>query len=959
MKKTIKFFTIFLIIIFLFVTHINVSYAVIDEIKEIKNESVENSAETEDVLTDEDKNKNQNEEKNEISNELNNDITSNDKDSNIIENKVDENVIENEVDNNNIDNTIESEDNSINTNQSVYENEIVESNIEEQYAKGIDLTSNEIIQNNTINEITTKLTGRAVGIDGGSNSDGASINLWDNANARQQKFIFEYNEDGYYEIINQKSRKLLDVVGSGMTSGTRVDQWKDNGGFDNQKWIIEKTEDGYYNIISKLNGLYLTVNGTGANCDLLCVTDATGSDNQKFMIIQKGTISDEQPVEDGTYKIVLANAPTQSLTVDGGKTSDGANVHIWKYANTSQQQFELKYDGNGYYAIIPIHSGKRIDIAGRGNEANVDQWSDNGGNENQKWAIVKSASGNYNLISQRQNLYLDAYRSGTADGTNIEVYEKSGGIGQEFKLQKIEIENIVGEKTVEDGTYKIVLANAPTQSLTVDGGKTSDGANVHIWEYLNTPQQQFNLVYDGDGYYEIIPIHSGKRLDIAGSANEANVDQWSNNGGNDNQKWVIRESASGNYNIISKRKNLYLDAYASGTQNGTNIQVYEKSEGNGQEFKLEKIENKSEKTVANDEYKVLPKLNKNMVVEASASNTDNNGRLQIWDNFNLDAQRLNFEYENGFYKITLKHSGKSLTVKDNNFAEGTDVVQYDYQGLDSQKWLVRDTGKNGLVISSLTNPALSVTVEGNVENGSKLILSKTDYNDNQLFDIHTTKITIVLNPGHGGSSTGCAHGSIVEKNVTLQIAQKIQANLSKYSDINVILTRTGDYDMDLAPRAMIARNNNADLYVSLHINDEGSHTATGSQMYVPFYEGTNHYNSNMTRLANLIQDKLESIGIKENISGGITKRNIDTIPRYQYLMDGQVVQADYYADIRCAMKGDTLDYGPDLNTNTGVPAILVEHCFMNSSDSQFLDSDYDLQRIADADSSAILEYFGL
>ncbi len=76
-------------------------------------------------------------------------------------------------------------------------------------------------------------------------------------------------------------------------------------------------------------------------------------------------------------------------------------------------------------------------------------------------------------------------------------------------------------------------------------------------------------------------------------------------------------------------------------------------------------------------------------------------------------------------------------------------------------------------------------------------------------------------------------------------------------------------------------------------------------------------------------------------------------------MDGQVVQADYYADIRHAMKGDTLDYGPDLNTNTGVPAILVEHCFMNSSDSQFLDSDYDLQRIADADSTAIIEYFGL
>ena len=158
---------------------------------------------------------------------------------------------------------------------------------------------------------------------------------------------------------------------------------------------------------------------------------------------------------------------------------------------------------------------------------------------------------------------------------------------------------------------------------------------------------------------------------------------------------------------------------------------------------------------------------------------------------------------------------------------------------------------------------------------------------------------------------------------------------------------------------MIARNNNANLYVSLHINDEASHSASGSQMYVPFYEGQRHYNSEMTKLAELIQEELSYVGIGRNISGGITKRNIDQIPKYQYLLNGQVVQADYYADIRHAMKGDTLDYGPDLNTETGVPAILVEHCFMNSSDSNLLDSDEDLRRVAQADANAIKRYFGL
>ena len=35
----------------------------------------------------------------------------------------------------------------------------------------------------------------------------------------------------------------------------------------------------------------------------------------------------------------------------------------------------------------------------------------------------------------------------------------------------------------------------------------------------------------------------------------------------------------------------------------------------------------------------------------------------------MEAQKLNFEYQDGFYKITLKHSGKSLTVKDNNLID--------------------------------------------------------------------------------------------------------------------------------------------------------------------------------------------------------------------------------------------------------------------------------------------------
>ena len=708
MKKVIKFFAIvLLLIIFLFSINDNTYAIVVNEIGENSNNSV-NTLES-------------NEQENKEDNETTNNVVSDEE----IE-KTEDSTIQNQ---NEIENSIVEEENSDELN-------LEENKIEVQTRMSV--AGTETIVEGTTNRITTKLSGRAVGTDGGSEENGADINLWDDISVSQQRFKFEYYEEGYYKIINEKSGKLLNVEDSGLESEMPVNQWEDKGEEDSQKWIVQDTGYGYYNIISKLNGLYLTVDGNGANCDLLCVKSATGGDNQKFQIVEKGIPTGEKIVEEGTYKIVLATAPTQSLTVDGGKTNNGANVHIWEYVDSPQQQFRLVYDGNGYYEIVPVHSEKRVDVVGYGNEANVDQWEYNGGNDNQKWVIRKNKLGNYNIISKRDSLFLDAYQSKTANGTNIEVYEQSRGNGQEFKLEKIEKEEeeeIVYGKTVEEGTYKIVLATAPTQSLTVDGGKTNDGANVHIWEYVNSLQQQFNLRYDGNGYYEIIPLHSGKRIDVVGYGNEANVDQWEYNGGNDNQKWAIVKSESGNYNIISQRDGLYLDAYQSKTVNGTNIQVYEKSGGIGQEFKLEKIEDKSERTIADGIYKIAPQANTSIVIEASGSNTDNDGRIQIWQDFDVAAQRFNVEYINGYYRISLVHSGKCLTVKWKDISSGTEVVQYEWNGGDNQKWIIRQNSDGSLGIIPLSDYSLTLDICGPISNGSVMELYYNEENVKQKFSL--------------------------------------------------------------------------------------------------------------------------------------------------------------------------------------------------------------------------------
>lgn len=162
---------------------------------------------------------------------------------------------------------------------------------------------------------------------------------------------------------------------------------------------------------------------------------------------------------------------------------------------------------------------------------------------------------------------------------------------------------------------------------------------------------------------------------------------------------------------------------------------------------------------------------------------------------------------------------------------------------------------------------------------------------------------------------------------------------------------------DLAVRAMVARNNNADLYVSLHINDNRDTSRNGASVYVTSRTELPKYKEGMTILGNKILDNLNKLGLKKE---AVYNNNVcnDREPKYQYY-DGS--QADYYADIRHAMRGDTLnDLGDDFSDGSGIPTVLIEHCYMNNShDVQFLDSDEDLKKIAKADADAIIDYLQL
>ncbi|MBI5802151.1 MAG: N-acetylmuramoyl-L-alanine amidase [Verrucomicrobia bacterium] len=78
---------------------------------------------------------------------------------------------------------------------------------------------------------------------------------------------------------------------------------------------------------------------------------------------------------------------------------------------------------------------------------------------------------------------------------------------------------------------------------------------------------------------------------------------------------------------------------------------------------------------------------------------------------------------------------------------------------------------------------------------------------------------IVLDPGHGGIEVGTKSvlGNFFEKDFTLDWARRLKP-LLEARGWRVVLTRTTDRTVELAERVLIAEQNQADIFLSLHLN---------------------------------------------------------------------------------------------------------------------------------------------
>jgi N-acetylmuramoyl-L-alanine amidase len=78
---------------------------------------------------------------------------------------------------------------------------------------------------------------------------------------------------------------------------------------------------------------------------------------------------------------------------------------------------------------------------------------------------------------------------------------------------------------------------------------------------------------------------------------------------------------------------------------------------------------------------------------------------------------------------------------------------------------------------------------------------------------------IVVDPGHGGAQGGATSPTgLLEKEVSLQIAQRVREQLEKELGAQVVMTRDEDQALPLPERVEFANKQRPDLFLSIHCN---------------------------------------------------------------------------------------------------------------------------------------------
>jgi len=197
-------------------------------------------------------------------------------------------------------------------------------------------------------------------------------------------------------------------------------------------------------------------------------------------------------------------------------------------------------------------------------------------------------------------------------------------------------------------------------------------------------------------------------------------------------------------------------------------------------------------------------------------------------------------------------------------------------------------------------------------------------------------IVIAIDPGHGGKDSGAlGKRGTKEKDVVLAIARKLAALIKDEPGMRAYMTRNSDVFIRLRDRIKRARDNGADMFISIHADAFRNHKAKGASVYVLSERGAS------SEAAKLLADKENAA----DLAGGISLEDKDDLLASVLLDLSQTASLEGSLEVANTVlsglkrvgyvhKKHVESAGFVVLKSPDIPSILVETAFISNPDEE-------------------------
>ncbi|HJX30308.1 MAG TPA: N-acetylmuramoyl-L-alanine amidase [Thermodesulfobacteriota bacterium] len=210
---------------------------------------------------------------------------------------------------------------------------------------------------------------------------------------------------------------------------------------------------------------------------------------------------------------------------------------------------------------------------------------------------------------------------------------------------------------------------------------------------------------------------------------------------------------------------------------------------------------------------------------------------------------------------------------------------------------------------------------------------------------------VVIDPGHGGEDPGAIGKSgVKEKTIALGIAKKLRDAINRERNVKAFLTRENDYFIPLRRRWRIAKEYNADLFISIHVNAGFNRNKKGAEVYCLSLGGASQ------EAARILADQENSSDLIGGVDLASCPDGVDSIlvsmEQTRTINDGLIlgkITLEELKNVHSINFPEPLQAGFAVLRAPDIPSILVEVGYLSNPQEEKLLSTHPFQtKIAEA-----------